>query len=68
MELNLDFLTEQEIADLLDELSIAAHAAGEDSVLLEMGNDFASAKVVLYTFAIKKFEFKAKIVGWMDVI
>ena len=44
MELNLDFLTEQEIADLLDELGIAAHAAGEDNVLLEMGNDFASAK------------------------
>ena len=44
MELNLDFLTEQEIADLLDELGIAAHAAEEDSVLLEMGNDFASAK------------------------
>ena len=44
MELNLDFLTEQEITDLLDELGIAAHSASKDGVLLEMSNDFASAK------------------------
>lgn len=44
MELNLDFLPEQEITDLLTELGVVIHTESDDCVLLEMGGDFVSVK------------------------